>query len=65
MLFCGALLIQRLEGSRLQESLCTLNRSERVRRDQAPAELGGMPCRFDGGMVLVAGEHRDGVLSQG
>jgi hypothetical protein len=46
----GALLIQRLEGSRPHGRLCTLNRSEQVQRDQAPAELGGM-CRFDGGMV--------------
>ena len=38
--FGGALLIQRLEGSRPHRRLCTLNRSEWVQRDQAPAELG-------------------------
>jgi hypothetical protein len=36
----GALLIQRLEGSRPPGSLCTLNRPEWVQRDQAEAELG-------------------------
>src|ERR1035438_7365543 len=50
MLSEGALLIQRLEGSRPHGRLCTLNRSERVRGDQGPAEFGGM-CRFGGGMV--------------
>ena len=38
----GALLIQRLEGSRPHGRLCTLNRSERVQGDQVPAELGRM-----------------------
>ena len=38
----GALLIQRLEGSRPPGSLCTLNRSEQVQRDQAQAELGSV-----------------------
>ena len=42
----GALLIQRLEGSRPHGRLCTLNRSERVQGDQVPAELGRM-CGFD------------------
>ena len=46
----GALLIQRLEGSRPHGRLCTLNRSERVQGDQAPAELGRM-CGFDGAIV--------------
>ena len=40
MLWGGALRIQRLEGSRPHGRLCTLNRSERVQRDQAPTELG-------------------------
>jgi hypothetical protein len=48
--FRGALLIQRLEGSRPHGRLCTLNRSEQVQRDRAPVELGRM-CRFGGGMV--------------
>ena len=34
MVLEGALRIQRLEGSRPHGSLCTLNRSERVQRDQ-------------------------------
>ena len=38
----GALLIQRLEGSRPQGSLCTLDRSEQVQRDQAQTELGSV-----------------------
>jgi hypothetical protein len=42
----GALLIQRLEGSRPHGRLCTLNPSERVQGDQVPAELGRM-CGFD------------------
>jgi hypothetical protein len=41
----GALLIQRLEGSRPYGSLCTLNRSALVRRDQEEAELGRMRLR--------------------
>ncbi len=40
--FGRALLIQRLEGSRPQGSLCTLNRSEQVQRDQAQTELGSV-----------------------
>jgi hypothetical protein len=35
----GALLIQRLEGSRPHGSLCTLNGPERVQRDQGQTEL--------------------------
>jgi hypothetical protein len=36
----GALLIQRLEGSRPHGSLCTLNGPERVQVDQERPELG-------------------------
>jgi len=39
-----------MEGYALYGRLCTLNRSERVGRYQAPAELGRM-CGFDGAMV--------------
>lgn len=35
----GALLIQRLEGSRPHGSLCTLNRAGRAQRDQEQTEL--------------------------
>jgi hypothetical protein len=37
-----ALVIQRLEGSRPQRSLCTLNRPERVQRDHGQAEFGAV-----------------------
>jgi len=47
-----ALRIQRLEGSRLHGSLCTLNRSERMPRDQAQAELG-----FIGWLKRRMGQH--------
>ena len=46
----GALLIQRLEGSRPHGRLCTLNRSEPLRRDQVPAVLREQWC-LGGGMV--------------
>ena len=49
MLPNGALLIQRLEGSRPHGRLCTLNGSELVQRDQDEAEL-GRNGRPDGGM---------------
>src|SRR5580658_7686990 len=39
MLSCGALRIQRLEGSRPHGRLCTLNWSERVQMDLREAEL--------------------------
>jgi hypothetical protein len=38
-----ALLMQRLEGSRLHERLRNLNRSEQVQKDQAPGQLVGCP----------------------
>jgi hypothetical protein len=41
----GALLIQRLEGSRPHGSLCTFNRSERVQRNQEETELGRVRWR--------------------
>ena len=53
----GALLIQRLEGSRPPGSLCTLNRSEQVQRDQAQNELGSVG-RLKGRMEQRVGSPR-------
>jgi hypothetical protein len=54
----GALLIQRLEGSRPHLRLCTLNRSDRVRRFREDAEI-GMVCQSAGRM-----ERRRTVMKQ-
>ena len=57
MLFDGALLIQRLEGSRPHGSLCTLHRSERVQVDQEQTELGRMRLP-EGRMERASGSPR-------
>jgi hypothetical protein len=56
----GALLIQRLEGSRPHGSLCTLHRSERVQRDQEQADSGWMRWR-EGRMERRGGSPRADV----
>jgi hypothetical protein len=47
MLSDGALLIQRLEGSRPHGGLCTLNESDRVQKVKTFAVM-GIICGFDG-----------------
>ena len=54
MLFGGALRIQRLEGSRPQGSLCTLNGCEVVQRDRERTESGGCDGRKGGWSCAVA-----------
>ena len=51
MLSDGALLIQRLEGSRPHGGLCTLNGSDRVQKVKTFAVMGRI-CGFDGWMEL-------------
>ena|ERR1022692_2019327 len=46
MIFGRALRIQRLEGSRPEGRLCTLNGAERVQRFKQTAVI-GMICRFE------------------
>ena len=46
MIFGRALRIQRLEGSRPEERLCTLNGAERGQRFKQAAVI-GMICRFE------------------
>ena len=60
MLSEGALLIQRLEGSRPHGSLCTLNGPERVQRDQEQTELGRVRWP-EGGMEQYDGSARADV----
>ena len=52
----GALLIQRLEGSRRHVRLCTLNGSDRVQKSGEEAVM-GMIWRFESGMEW----HRIGM----
>jgi len=60
VLSVGALRIQRLEGSRPDGRLCTLNRCEWVEGDQEQAELGGIRL-FEDGMERRSGSPRPDV----
>jgi hypothetical protein len=60
MVLGGALRIQRLEGSRPHGRLCTLNGSERVRRDQEQTELGRIRW-LEGWMERRGGSQRPDV----
>jgi hypothetical protein len=63
ILSCGALRIQRLEGSRPHGRLCTLNRSERVQRDQEETELVSIRLP-DGRMGRRGGSLRSDVKGE-